>query len=416
MPEKTKLSKVSVKGFKRIKAIEVEVAPDDLTVVGGRNRQGKTSFRDAIAWCLGGDKHKPSSPRNDDSDTTEITIILNDGTEVSRRGKNLAMSAKDSEGRKLTQTHINEKVSPLALDLGVFMNADPKKKATILLQCLGIGDALAAADANIDALYKEREELGRDKDKAVASHAAMPEYKDAPTDRVIVSDLLIEQKRINDQNAANETQRSAYLHMKERELSLSAEVDRIQKQLEEKKAELTEMQAGIEKQKAVVETLKDIDVSEVNNRIATAQDVNSQIEANERKAAAKIKADELTQEYKALTDAIEQARKDRVSLLDGAKLPLPGLDVNDGNLIYNGQQWDCMSDSERIQVSVAIAQAFDPDCGFANIGDIEALDVDTQNEVREWCKANGFQIVAARVSSRPEECTFIVEDGKIKTK
>lgn len=415
MSEKTKLKTVSVAGFKRIKAIEVDVVENGLTVLGGKNRQGKTSFRDAIAWCLGGDKFKPSSPKNDESEKTEINIILTDGTKVSRRGKSLALSAVDCKGRKLTQTHLKDKVPALALDLAEFMNAKPKEKATILLQCLGIGDELKEADAEIARLEDDRRILGREKVAKEKYAAELPEYKEAPKEPVVVADLLQKQKRLTSENAMNHEKRLEFTHIEDREAALSVEVENLRAILEQKELALMNLRSDVAKKKKEVDAMKDVDVSAVNEQIENAQEVNAQIETNARKAAAKEDAQKLVAQYDALTSDLELARKARVALMDGAKMPLEGLDVNDGNLTYNSKEWDCMSDSERIQVSIAIAQSFAPECGFANIGDIESLDIDTQNELKVWCEDNGFQIIAVRVSTHPEECTFMIEDGEIKS-
>ena len=47
--------------------------------------------------------------------------------------------------------------------------------------------------------------------------------------------------------------------------------------------------------------------------------------------------DRYDSEYKRLTEAITQKRADRMALLNGADLPLPGLGVEDGALTYNGK-------------------------------------------------------------------------------
>ena len=38
------------------------------------------------------------------------------------------------------------------------------------------------------------------------------------------------------------------------------------------------------------------------------------------------------------------------------QLPLPGLSVDEGELVYNGQKWDCMSGSDRLKVATAIVR------------------------------------------------------------
>ena len=58
-----KIASVEAENVKRVKAVYLEPKADGLTVIGGRNGQGKTSVLDAIAWALGGDKMRPSNAR-----------------------------------------------------------------------------------------------------------------------------------------------------------------------------------------------------------------------------------------------------------------------------------------------------------------------------------------------------------------
>lgn len=62
-----KINVLEAENVKRIKAVKVEPTPAGLTIIGGRNNQGKTSVLDAIAWGLGGNTFRPSSPKRDGS-------------------------------------------------------------------------------------------------------------------------------------------------------------------------------------------------------------------------------------------------------------------------------------------------------------------------------------------------------------
>lgn len=119
-------------------------------------------------------------------------------------------------------------------------------------------------------------------------------------------------------------------------------------------------------------------------------------------------------DYVRRTELKQATIESRLALMDGVTMPMPEMSVEHGELLYRGQKWDCMSDSERIIVSISLARAINPECGFTTANRFEQLDIDTQNEVREWCKREGFQVIAARVSTNPEECTLIIEDGRIK--
>ena len=51
-----KITQFEAENIKRIKAVQLIPAENGLTVIGGRNGQGKTSGLDAIIWALGGDR------------------------------------------------------------------------------------------------------------------------------------------------------------------------------------------------------------------------------------------------------------------------------------------------------------------------------------------------------------------------
>ena len=82
-----KINSLAIENVKRVKAVQMELAQNGLTVIGGRNGQGKTSVLDAIAWALGGDKFKPSNAARDSSTIPpEIHIELSNGLIVERKG------------------------------------------------------------------------------------------------------------------------------------------------------------------------------------------------------------------------------------------------------------------------------------------------------------------------------------------
>jgi chromosome segregation ATPase len=60
-----KIASVQVENVKRVKAVHLVPTATGLTVIGGKNGQGKTSVLDAIAWVLGGGKKEPSSAKRD---------------------------------------------------------------------------------------------------------------------------------------------------------------------------------------------------------------------------------------------------------------------------------------------------------------------------------------------------------------
>jgi len=113
-----------------------------------------------------------------------------------------------------------------------------------------------------------------------------------------------------------------------------------------------------------------------------------------------------------LTAKVEEARAKRRKLLQSVKLPLPGLGVDNGELVYNGQKWDCMSGMEQIKVAAAIIRQRKPECGFILLDKLEAFDLEQLSALSEWLTENNLQAIATRVSTG-EECSIIIEDGLV---
>ena len=63
--ENIKIAMLEVQNVKRVKAVRLDCSTNSLTVIGGRNGQGKTSVLDAIAFDIGGKRYEPSSLKRD---------------------------------------------------------------------------------------------------------------------------------------------------------------------------------------------------------------------------------------------------------------------------------------------------------------------------------------------------------------
>ena len=98
--------------------------------------------------------------------------------------------------------------------------------------------------------------------------------------------------------------------------------------------------------------------------------------------------------------------------LENAPLPFPELSVQDGNLVYKGQQWDNMSGSDRLKVATAIVRKLNPKCGFVLLDKLEQMDLGTLQEFGAWLEAEGLQAIATRVSTG-SECSIVISDGYV---
>lgn len=407
MTEPVKINELLIENVKRVKAVQFEPSADGLTIIGGRNGQGKTSVLDAIAWALGGNNYKPSVPERDGALVPpNLHLELSNGLIVERKGKNSTLKVTDPNGNKSGQQLLNEFVSTLALDLPKFINGSDKDKADSLLKILGIGDVLSQLDTKENQLYAQRTEVGRIADRKKKAADEMPMYPNVPKEPVSATELIKEQQEILARNGENERKRQDAARYEQ----MLAEA---QIAFDEAKAALQKAEQDCLTARKSAEDLHDESTAELEKNLAEIEALNIKIRANSTKEAAEVEANNLQQEYDGLTEQIESIREERSKLLDSAELPLPGLSVKDGKLIYNGLPWDGMSGSDQLKVATAIVRKLNPQCGFVLMDKLEQMDLETLQEFGAWLKQEGLQVIATRVSTG-DECSIIIEDGMVK--
>lgn len=411
-----KINRLEIENVKRIHAVTIEPEKTGLTIIGGNNRQGKTSVLDSIMWALGGNKYRPSNAKNADSAIPpRIKITMNNGLVVERKGKNSDLKVTDPTGRKGGQQLLDEFVEELAINMPKFMEASGKEKADTLLKIIGVGPQLNELDKKEKELYSERLYVGRTADQKEKFAKEQPYYPDAPKEPVSASDLIQKQQDILARNG----QRQQWIRERS---SILEHLDRVDDKIDELKEKLHELKTQkqiLEQQAADADhSPKELEMEsteELESEIANTEEINRKVRANLDKEKAEEDAQEYRDQYTELTGQIEQVRQDRQALLDHADLPLPELSVDGGELIYKGQKWDNMSSAEQMIVSTSIIRKLNPECGFVLMDKLESMDMDTLKEFGDWLDKEGLQAIATRVSTG-DECSIIITDGYGDTK
>ena len=369
-PEPVKILCISAENFKALKAFYCEPKPEGLTVIGGDNGAGKTSAIDILAYGLGGAKYRPSNPKREGAvgDTT-LHIELSNGLTVERKGKNLALTVTDKEGARHGQELLDSFISEIAIDLPKFLNASSKEKSHMILETLGIEEKLAELAKREKEKYDTRTMVGREADKKQKAAEDMPWHEDAPEKKLSVSELLDQQQEVLARNGLKEEHRRNYEANKSELERVSAELDRLRR----RQKVLQEAVKAAESEDFTLES-----TAELEQQIADFEEINRKVSENEERTRRLEEADALSDQRDALTKEIEEIRAERMSLLKDADFPLEGLTVADnGELVYNGQPWDCMSGAQQLIVSCAIASKINPSCRFVRMDKLEQLDLPT---------------------------------------
>ena len=399
-----KINSLELENVKRIRAVKIEPTATGLTVIGGKNNQGKTSVLDSIAWALGGDRFRPSSAVREGSVIPPyLRIELSNGLVVERKGKNSDLKVIDPAGNKSGQQLLNEFVSAFALDLPKFMNANNHDKADTLLQIIGVGDRLYELERIERETYNNRHAIGQIADSKKKHASEMPFYNDVPDELISASELIKQQQDILARNGENARKRLSKEHYVK-------ELEEAQRAYNLAEIRLREAEQNAAVAITSAENLIDESTSKLEKNIADIEIINNKIRTNLEKEKAEEEAKDYGNKYDELTAALNDIRKQKYELLHNADLPLDNLSVEDGELTYNGFKWDNMSGSDQLKVAAAIVRKLNPECGFVLLDKLEQMDIDTLNSFGAWLEQEGLQAIATRVSTG-DECSIIIEDG-----
>lgn len=401
-----KITALEAENVKRIKAVELVPSPTGLTIIGGRNEQGKTSVLDTICWALGGDKFRPSKAQREGALLPpNIKLTLSNGFIVERKGKNSSLKVTDPNGNKSGQQLLNSFVEEFALNLPKFLNSGSRDKANTLLQIIGVGDKLYDLEKQEKELYNKRHAIGQIADQKAKFAAEMESYEGVPEMPISASELITQQQEILARNGENQRKRQ----LKEQ---YDRELEQARQALDEAKRRFAQAQMNARTAAKSAENLQDESTAELEKNIADVEVINAKVRANLDKMKAEEEAKGYSDQYAALTTEIEDIRKAKYDLLNGADLPLPELSVEDGELTYKGQKWDNMSGAQQLRVATAIVRRLNPECGFVLLDKLEQMDTDTLREFGQWLEAEGLQAIATRVSTG-DECSIIIDDGYV---
>lgn len=442
-----KLSSLQISDVKRIKAVSIDFNQEGMTIIGGRNRQGKTSVLSSIMYALGGEKFRPTNFKREGSEEDGfIRITFDDGMIVERKGKNAALTVIDSTGQKRGQQLLDDFVSKFSIDLPRFMDGTDREKADILLKIIGVGDQLEKLDKEEESKYNERTDVGRLAERKKKACEELEFYPDVPAEEISLLDLTNKLKDVLTRNAAVrasvqkieqnkcrlaklvengqnlENQKSAL------KSKTDAQRDALKRQMEALEENYRQQEAAIKQSQTdndeAIELLADEitkaesieytleDTSSIEAEIKTCEATNAKVKANRDRAEKLKEADDLKAEYDELTKQVEDVRRRRQELLDGADLPYPGLSVQNGMLYLNGKAWDCMSGAEQLIVACSISMRINDKCNFVLMDKLEQFDLETLNDFEKWCESKGLQVIATRVSTGTE-CKIVIEDGLV---
>lgn len=438
-----KIVKLQAENIKKLKA--VEISPDgNLIKITGKNEQGKSTVLDSIWWALGGTKNIQEEPIRRGEKTGTITLELGDssglgGMIVTRtfteKGSYLKVENKEGMGFKSPQNILDTLIGQLSFDPLAFAKSDSKRQVETLLKAVDIKvdtkKLLEISDVEVKpkdnpiemleearkTIFDERTVINRQADQAKKALEVMGHSE--PVEKVSTKELFEEKEKLEAVNRENDGKRDLLCKMEnnigvaEYEVNdLLEEISRLQDKLTEKKENLAALKKSTADLKQEVDGLKDHDLTDINKRIDTADEQNEKAQKYQDHIKQKERVMEYAGQSEELTKRLNAIKAYKEELVSSTKFPIDGLNFANGGITYNGIPFEQASGAQKLQVSLAIAMALNPQLRVIRIDEGTWLDSDHMKIVEDMAKENDFQIWMV-TPGEDGKVGVLIEDGMV---
>ena len=400
-----KIIELRAENVMRLKA--VEITPDGtVQVIGGRNAQGKSAVLNAIWLALGGGKASKdiSRPIRDGEENASVRLDLGDLVVTrtwTQKGTSLKVENAEGATFKSPQGMLDALVGQLSFDPLAFTRLSAKEQRAALLDLVDLDVDLDTIDAQIRDLYTHRTEIGR-QGKALGDI----EVDDTlPTQEESAQALIQAIQEGQDQNhyrATTARQLDEAIADRDR---ITAEIDRLTNALTIRRKEIETL---IDTHKATAP----VDLEPLQERLASIEDVNAKIRANNAARERLNEKQALRDAYEGLTKRLTELDEQKAAALAAATFPVDGLSFDSTGVLYRGVPLSQASSAEQIRVSLAMGMALNPKLRVLMIKDGSLLDEDSMAAIRDQVTEGDFQLWLEIVN--PDDPTaVIIEDGQV---
>jgi energy-coupling factor transporter ATP-binding protein EcfA2 len=424
-----KIIALEAENLKRIRAVEI-TPKGNLVEITGKNGQGKTSVLDAIWWALSGTKNIQAKPIRNGSEEACIRLDLGDIkiTRTFRRKGDEQPSTlvvESAEGARFSspQLMLDALVGSLSFDPLAFTRLDAKGKFEALRQFVpGVDFDQIAKEQKED--FTARTDFNRRAKEAKAAGEIIQIPHGTPEALIDETALVAELEGAGEQNATLEQRKARRENAvnkaafeRQNASTFRAEAAALRQEAEEcAKAALAsdEHAASIETKLAEAGELPPpVETSVIRAKIEEARKTNALVARRAERAGHLDRADKLSEESAMLTARMSAREKAKQDAIAAAKMPIPGLEFGDGEVLLNGVPFEQGSDAEQLRASIAIAMAANPKLRVIRVRDGSLLDEDSMAIVAEMAAVNDCQVWVETVGGT-SATAIVIEDGMVR--
>lgn len=412
-----KIVQLTAENVKRLTAVEIN--PDgNVVIVGGKNGAGKSSVLDAIEYALGGKGRLPGRPIRDGTDQATIEVHL-DGqpplhvkrTIKANGGGQLSVTSVDGMKAQSPQTLLNDLCGAISFDPLEFVRMEPKKQVETLRELAGMD--FSKLDEGAADAFADRTLLNRSAATLKVKLDNIIRSEEHGTEEVSVAGLMQELSRRRKVNEDNERARVAMVASGESVEEHHKAVRDLERLLADARDKLDVALAKDEQTTRICEGLKDEDLAEVEEKIGQAEEINSEVRANQEYVKMSKEFEALSQQKDQATKRLDEIKEEKARLLKDAKWPIDGLGFTATGVSYNGLPFEQASSSEQLRVSVAIGGALKPEVRVLLVRDGSLLDEDSLAMMIDLANEMEMQVWLERVGTEGP-CSVVIEDGHVR--
>ena len=387
--------------------------------ISGQTGTGKTTAASAL-WdiaekskdCLTHGEHKG-----------HITVHLGDGkvdliaTREFTPNSN-TIKVERADGTKVSAADFKAMISVLSENPHRIAEMKPLERVKTLLGAADLGDVdLMKMDEEIAGAERVRLDAGRRAEDFVPG---LEPEKAELVDVSAISEELEANHIHND--AIDHDQREIgtivekgrlinvdIIQIDERRVNLQKEMDGLTARVAELDTQKISLIADYKARTATHDGLVPEDNTVLQEQLATATEVNEKATAHKQWKERKKQHNELLEQRECANESVKELREYKKDLLEGAKWPLEGLSIEDGEVMYNEALFDNLGQSEQMLVCAALAikdiLAHELHC--VRMDGVESMSEKDFKTLQELFGDHGVQCISTRVARGD------VEDGEL---
>lgn len=435
------ITALMITDYKRVRKVAIKPDADrSLILLGGRNRQGKSSTIDALTAAFGGAKAIAADPVRHGADQAAIRVELDGGQltieRVIRPDGTTTLEVRDADGAvRRPQETLDKLIGARFLDPLRFLRLDAKEQRAQLMRLIPDAARIDELNGKRERAFAKRTEVGRELTRARGELERLPPAAE-PIAPIDVAALVAEQRAFSDQQRAGDGLGNAVSlaeaklrGAQEQEAKTHDRIAALERELVEARSALAGWGRAVAGHaEALAEARQQLAAAaaawtasaprrtELERDLSRAGEHNRQVgersAADRRRAETAAAVDQLEAKVTELSGALATIDQRKAEVLGAAKLPVEGLEIRDDGIALAGVPFGQASASEQLRVALALAIAGSPGLHDVWVRDGALFDEDALEELAKLAAAAGKRVWVERVGTR-DPGVIVIQDGEV---